>query len=90
MNCNQDFKAASFIAKQVVKTNKYLIPSIANLRTDSFYEERYTIMPRQKPLKDDTRRHRALFFLGDKTVNSHRPFDHTDNDNINSNTSTRH
>lgn len=32
-------------ARQVESTGKYLIPSVANLRIDSFYEERQTVTP---------------------------------------------
>lgn len=40
INCDQDFKAASPSARQVKKTDKYLILSIANLKIDNFYERR--------------------------------------------------
>lgn len=89
MSCNQDFKATSPSARQVERAGKYLIPSVANLRIDSFYEGRQTVTPGQEPLKDDTKRRRASFSSGDETVNSHGPVDYADDDNVNSNTPTR-
>ena len=43
---NQDFEATSSSIRQVKKTGKYLILSIANLRIDSFYKEHQTITSR--------------------------------------------
>ena len=98
ITCNQkshrdaknEFEAASPSAREVERTRKYPIPSVAKLRIDSFYEGRQTVTPGQEPLKDDTKRRCASFSSGDETVNSHAPVDHTDDDTVNSNTPTRH
>lgn len=82
---NQDFEATSSSIRQVKKTGKYLILSIANLRIDSFYKEHQTITSRQKALKNDIKCRCTLFSLGDKTINSHVSIDYADDNNVNSN-----
>lgn len=90
MSCNQNFKAVNSSAKQVERIDKYLILSIAKLRIDNFYKKHQTIIFKQKLLNNNIKYHHTLFALGDKTINSYKPINYTNNNNMNSNISTQH
>lgn len=90
MSCNQNFKAVNSSAKQVERIDKYLILSIAKFKIDNFYKKHQTIIFKQKLWNDNIKYYHTLFALDDKTINSYKPINYINNNNINSNILTQH